>query len=137
MNEDKLIEEAKSWKGTKWMHGQAVKGAGADCIQFIVAVYKELELLPKNFKTIRYNRDYALHNSDSALLREIKKYCHIVSLSDLRVGDILLYKYDRCEHHAAIYIGNKKIIQSKLRIGVVESYLSDENNFFKSAWRLN
>lgn len=134
---NKIIDEFKSWKGTKWVHGQSCKGAGVDCVQLLVAGFKSLGLLPPIFKTIKYNQDYALHNSTSVLLLELKKHCHLISLDQIKAGDILVYKYDKTAHHTAVYIGNKKIIHSKIRQGVIESYLSDEQKNFVSAWRLN
>ncbi len=134
---EEIIKECKSWKGTKFGHGVALKGYMADCIQFGVAVYRNLGMLPSNFKTQKYNRDWALHNSESVLVATIQKYCHQIQFDDIRVGDILLFKFGKCASHTAIYIGDGKIIHSVVKQGVIESNLKDWMGKFVSAWRLS
>lgn len=135
MNKQAIIDEARTWLGTKWIHNQALKGGGADCSQFVIAVFKNVGLLPKTYKSIKYNRDWALHNSESKLLIEVKKYCKQVNIKDLQAGDILLYKSGKCASHIAIYLGNDKLIHSKIRAGVVEAYIWEHKKDLVSAWR--
>ena len=135
MNND-TVSIAKSWIGTRWVHGQSLKGVGADCIQFIISVAKESGQIPEEYKSIRYSQDWALHNSRSILLEEIQKLCIQISIEDIQVGDILIFNYGKCASHAGIYIGDRKMIHSKIRSGVIESGISRYMPRFNSAWRV-
>lgn len=134
--EEKLIQECHEWKGTKWAHCVALKGYKADCIQFIIVVFQNIGLIDKNFKTQKYQQDWALHNSHSVLMDEMTKHCLRVKLTDIRIGDVITFDYGKCTSHAALYIGAGKIVHSKIRQGVVESYLVDYDSIINSVWRL-
>lgn len=137
MNEKLIIEEIRSWINppTKWMHGVALKGYGADCIQFLVALAKVFKWLPDDFKTIKYDRDFALHNADSILLKEIENYCIRLEDRDFQVGDILLFNFGRCASHAGIYIGDGKMVHAHIRAGVEEIDVNRIMDKFVSVWR--
>src|SRR3990172_3069107 len=105
MTDQEIITEARSWMRppTPWKHGIALKGFGADCIQFIVAMVKGFGWLPAGYETKKYNQDYALHNDLSVLKRDIAEFCVEVQVDALKVGDILLFVYGRCANHAGLY----------------------------------
>ena len=132
--DQQIIDVLNSWKGTKWIHGQGLKGVGADCIQFMLSAAKELEWLPSDYQSIKYNRDWALHNERSILLEEINKVCDEISLNEIQIGDLLIFKFGKCAGHSGFYIGNNKIIHSKIKAGVVEDVFDVKN--FHSAWRI-
>ncbi len=134
MNENEIINILNSWKGTKWIHGQSLKGVGTDCIQFIISVGKELNWLPSNYKSIKYTRDWALHNDKSILLEEVSKLCDKILLNEIQIGDILIFKFGRCAGHSGFYVGEDRIIHSKVKAGVVEERVNMKN--FHSAWRI-
>ncbi len=134
--EERLVRECREWIGTKWAHGVALKGYKTDCVQFIVAVYQRLGLLDPAFRTRKYARDWALHNSESALLAELEKHAVKVGLKEFRIGDIVVFRYGRCASHAAVYIGEGRIVHAVIRKGVIESPLSEYAARMHSAWRL-
>ena len=119
-SDEQIIAEARSWVGTKWKHGVALKGFGTDCVQFIVAIAKQFEWIPNDLKTPKYNRDWALHNSESLLIPELEKHCHRVNFHEVQVGDVLIFKYGQCASHAGIYIGDGRMVHSHVRHGVQE-----------------
>lgn len=137
ITDEQIIQEIKSWIGTPWAHGVALKGYKADCLQFIVEVYKNLNFLPHNFKTIKYNKDWALHNSESKLLEIIKNYGYKVAVDKLQVADVLLFNFGRCAHHAGLYIGKGKVVHTHIKHGITETLLKDLKKEFVSAWRIN
>ncbi|MDD2321745.1 MAG: NlpC/P60 family protein, partial [Geobacteraceae bacterium] len=132
---EQLIAEICSWEKTRWVHGQAVKGVGTDCVQFPVAVAKWAGWLPAGFKTVPYDVDYALHNEESILVRELKKYCNQVPLDQVRPGDLLAFFFGKCESHAGFYIGNGQVMHAHIRHGVVRTELRSIRSKLKSAWR--
>lgn len=113
-----LIRECRSWKGTKWMHRVALKGYRVDCVYFIMAVAKEMGWLPLCYEPPLYPRDWHLHSSDSILLKEILKFGNKVE--NLQVGDVILYKFGKAISHAAWYLGKNGAIHSHMKKGVVE-----------------
>ena len=131
--DEQIIDILNSWKGTKWIHGQSLKGVGTDCIQFVISAAKELEWLPPDYQSVKYNRDWALHNERSILLEEINKFCDEIPLNKIQIGDLLIFKFGKCAGHSGFYIGNNKIIHSKIRAGIVEEVFNIKN--FHSAWR--
>lgn len=134
MTDAELIAEIKSWKGTRWIHGQCVKGVGVDCVRFICAIGRFAGWVPPNYSVPVYEIDWALHNEVSMLEQEIRKFCHRSS-QPFKPGDILLYLYGKCASHAGIYIGDNKMVHSYRGQGVVESSLNHYEKSFHSAWR--
>lgn len=131
-----LMNELSEWKGTKWIPGQACKGVGVDCVNFVVAVYKNIGSVPKSFEMPVYYQDWSLHNSNSILVEYLTNYTDKISLSDIDIGDLITYRYGRCASHIAIYIGNGEIIHSRFGKGVIISKVSEFSKMFESAWRI-
>ena len=123
--EKRFIEECRSWLGTKWMHGVAVKGYKVDCIHFVVEIAKTIGWLDKKYEIKPYPREWALHCAESKLMIGMSKFCAPVILKDIETGDILLYKFDRCTSHAAFYLGDNKAIHAHIQYGVVEFDIND------------
>ncbi len=130
ITDEQIIKETLSWKGTKWMHGQCVKGYRTDCIQFIIHIGQKFGWVPEEYKPPSYRIDDA-----SMLLREIAKFCDRVdNLRLAEVGDILVFKTTACASHAAIYIGPDRMVEAKVRGGVQEANIKQAQGFH-SVWR--
>ncbi len=136
IEEDKeIIAEARSWIGTKWMHGQCVKGYRTDCIRFIVEMGKKFGWVPEGYEPPQYRQDWALHNNESVMIRELKKFCEQVdNLRLAEIGDILVFKTGRCAAHAGIFIGDDRMVEASLRSGVQEASIKNAKGFH-SVWR--
>lgn len=134
--DEKIIKETESWLGTPWMHGQALKGVGADCVRFIVAVAKNLDWIPQNYLPPPYNQDWALHNEISILEQELQKFGHKVEPPYI-VGDIITFIYGKCASHAGIYVGDNQMIHSYRWHGVAKAAIAHYADKFHSAWRVN
>lgn len=139
-NDEKTVKEvASSWLNKRWIHGQALKSEGADCIQFIVAVAKELGWLPEDYKTIKYARDWSLHSNRSILLEEISKVCHKVdftSIEELREGDVLVFTNGQTSGHGGLYIGDGRMIHAHIRHGIQEDFVVKYKDKLDSVWRV-
>ena len=134
MTETELITEIRSWRGNRWRHGQALKGHGTDCIQWLVTIGRQAGWIPEAYKPPRYNRDWALHNNESVLLQEIQRFCNPISHAT-QPGDILIFKYGLTESHAGIYIGNNRMVHAHIRHGVIEEDINRYADKLQSVWR--
>lgn len=128
--------ELQSWLGTKWVHNQACKGVGADCVQFIVEAVKNVNLLPKSYKTRKYDKDWAMHNARSILREEIFKVADKIDTKEIQEGDIVLFMTGRTSGHLGVYLGNNQLIHSHIQNGVSIAEFNNVNTTIESVWRL-
>lgn len=146
MNEfNKTIEsEICSWLGKRWIHGQSAKSTGADCIQFIVAIAKFAGWLPQNYQTIRYAKDWAVHNDKSVLKDELEKVANQImkkedrvlnNLDKLQLGDVIVIVSGKTAGHAGIYLKDGRIVHSHIVRGIVKESLSIYEDLLDSVWR--
>jgi cell wall-associated NlpC family hydrolase len=119
-----VIRAARSWLGTPYHHRAAVKGAGADCALFPVAVYKECGILPADYEPPEYSSQWHLHRSEELYLREIEKFCselyvepgHMTSAP--QPGDFMVIQFGRTFSHGAIVVDWPMVIHSYIPHGV-------------------
>lgn len=133
--EKQIIEEARSWIGTKWIHGQALKGVGTDCIQMIISIAKTFGWIPQNYTVAPYNQDYALHNETSQIKAGIVEFCYEVTDGKYKVGDIMLFAFGKCASHAGIYVGDNRIVHAPIKYGVLEDNIKNVGKPLESVWR--
>ncbi len=144
LEHEKLMSELEEWIGSRWMHGQAVKGYATDCVQFLVHVGKKMDWVPPEYEPPKYNRDWALHNNESVLEQEIGRFCNRLQMTEeqlrrlegIEVGDILLFREGMCASHAGLLVEDGVMIHAHIRKGVVKEPISQ---YFlerlKSVWR--
>jgi cell wall-associated NlpC family hydrolase len=133
--ETKMVQEIRSWIGTKWKHNVALKGWGTDCIQFIVKIGKEFDWIPDDYDTGKYHAGWALHNTRSILLEGIQELCEQVNDDQYQIGDIFVYVYGKAATHAGIYIGNGVIVHAHIKHGVIDTPIKDMDGVLDSVWR--
>ena len=105
-----VVEEAKTWLRTPWVHRARVKHAGVDCAQLLIGVFAGAGVIAE-FDTGEYPADWMLHREDERFIGWIDKY--MVPLEGTpQPGDIVLWKYGRCFSHAAIVIDWPVVIHS-------------------------
>lgn len=81
-----IVEEARTWKGTPWMHQQAVKGVGADCVAFIEAV--ALETLATG-GDVSFAKDYSRSEDGATMLRLLAEHMEQIDPAEALPGDVL------------------------------------------------
>lgn len=106
---ERIKAEAMTWIGTPWHHAARVKGAGVDCVNFLIAVYSRIGLMP-NIKLAHYPHDWHMHRDEPKFLNGLAEHCDKVD--DVMTGDIVMFKYGRHAAHGAIYIGDNKIVHA-------------------------
>jgi cell wall-associated NlpC family hydrolase len=125
---DKVIEEAKTWKGTPHRNGARVKGAGVDCGQILIAVYESAGVLAKgSCDPGYYPADFAMHRGEENYLGWIEKYCDQIDLETdaPQPGDVALFQFGRVISHAGIVTTWPRILHSYVGLGVIESDIKE------------
>lgn len=87
---DRLTEVLESWKGTPYLAGHAIKGQGADCIQFVNGVLNELYgrdvVLPRLPATAAYHSESAAN----PVLKALMKGFPYDRVDEVEPGDIIV-----------------------------------------------
>lgn len=121
---ERIAAEARTWLGTPHVNMAKVKGVGVDCGMLLIGVLEGARIIkPGTIYIAPYSNMWHLSHSEEWFLRHVQKYC--TKVTDLQSGDFLLYKYGRCISHAAIYIGQDKVIHALISQGVIVTEMSD------------
>lgn len=136
-----IIQEAKSWVGTRFHHQGRIKKSkndfgGCDCLAIIIGVAKKLNIPSGiirdniNIPLYKFDRmDYGRHPSNNQLYNTLSKVMNIKYT--LEVGDVILFNIQNRSQHLAIYSYNNSIIHCLLTAKkVIEHPLSN-------LWKLN
>ena len=130
----KFLAILESWLGTPYRHLQMAKGRGADCTLFIGACYLEAGILTAVTYDY-YPRDWHIHTDEEVVLESLVRHftSHLTAglraerIEDLETplmrGDFLCLKQPerKVTHHAAVYLGENRIIHALTRLGVTRS----------------
>lgn len=81
-----VIRVAKEWLRTPYHHLGKVKGSGADCAMFPLAVYQECGVLPADFVPPVYSMQWHLHRSDELYLKTIEPFTQEIVAGKPRAG---------------------------------------------------
>jgi cell wall-associated NlpC family hydrolase len=113
-----LVEEALTWRKTPFHHAARVKGAGVDCLTFIVEVYERVGIVA-GVEIPFYRPDFMRHNREQTYLEGLLRYGKEVEYP--LPGDILIVKWGRIFAHAAIVIDWPRVIHASTDYGVIEA----------------
>jgi cell wall-associated NlpC family hydrolase len=112
-----IIAAARSWLGTPYHHRAALRGAGADCAMFPLAIYRECGLIPATYQPPEYSSQWHLHRSEELYLAEVQKFAS-ESSEEPRPADFVVFKFGRTFSHGAIVIEWPLVIHSYIPHGV-------------------
>ena len=105
----RIVDEAKSWLGTRYHRQANVKGAGVDCAMILVEVYANAGLIER-FDPRPYAPDWHLHRSEEKYLEQIVG--HADEVEDPQPGDVILIKFGRAFSHSAIVVNYPLVIHA-------------------------
>ena len=115
---DAIVNEAKDCLKTPWHHRACVKGAGFDCVFFLVHVYNKVGLTNIVDADIPYYpKDIMLHRNSETVLEVVIRYAREVETP--LPGDVILWKFGRIYSHAAIVTNYPEIIHASRPDGMV------------------
>lgn len=130
-----IIEEALTWLNTPFHHKAMLKGVGVDCAHFCKGVFVNLGMVER-FDVADYPPDWHLHHGGERLLEYVRAYCDQVP--EPQAGDIALFRFGRCESHAAIVLEWPRVIHAYFNQGVVYASANDAELIGRhhSFWRV-
>lgn len=103
----RLMSQYASWKGVRYRLGGSSK-RGIDCSAFVQRTFRE-----------QFGLELPRSTNEQ---RDIGKS---VSRSDLRTGDLVLFRAGSTGRHVGIYIGNDQFVHASTSSGVTISNLSE------------
>jgi len=124
---EKIVEQARSYKGTKWRHLGRGRG-GLDCVGLITAVAYDLGIC--DYTPIPYTRN----TRPETMVAQFKLFCYQVNIKDAKPGDIALF-YTGHRGHCGFFTGNslihsyfdqKKVVESDWK-----SFINQDNRIMK------
>lgn len=128
-----VVAEAESWYGTPYRDCSACKGkaGGIDCGQFLKAVFQGAGVKPKDgipTPTV-YSTQIWLHKDDTTYIDILSTYMREIPESEVKAGDVVLFKQGRGWSHAAIVKDYPKhVIHVTNKDGVCAGDVSSETN---------
>jgi hypothetical protein len=120
-----IVEVAKYWYGTPYRGWTCLKGIGADCGQLLKGVYMEAGHQPADGvpTPLDYSLQVSLHRKSMEYINIIEKYMREIPESEVKPGDVVVYKLGLAFAHAAIIVKwPEHIIHSLNREGVTAGH---------------
>jgi len=90
-NADRIVEIARGWIGTPYVHQASLKGVGCDCLGLIRGIWRELygeepEDVPP------YSMDWAEATGAETLYMALSRHARSTPTNDIARGDIALFR---------------------------------------------
>ncbi len=124
----RVVQEARSWIGTPYLHQATVKGAGTDCLGLLRGVWRSLvgdepQVVPA------YTDDWAEPAREEVLFQAADRWLVPKNPGDASVGDVLLFRMRQggIAKHLGIQTETGEraaFVHAYTQHGVVESPLS-------------
>ena len=124
-----VVQAARGWIGTPYLHQASVRGAGCDCLGLLRGVWREVygaepEAVPP------YTMDWAEPQGIEVLLGAARRHLVEKPVAAAAPGDVLVFRMrdGAVAKHVGLMSASAAFIHSFSGHGVVESALTD-------AWR--
>lgn len=104
---ERYAEEAIRWANipVPFRHRGLTK-QGCDCTGLLIGVAQSLNRLNK-YQLRKYKFDWNLHGGACDIITtELEKVADCVVKSPPKIGDLLVFKFGKCNAHAGIFVGN-------------------------------
>lgn len=126
---ERIVDEARAWIGTPYLHQASLKGAGCDCLGLLRGVWRAIHGVEPE-RPPAYSMDWDEVAKTEVLLMAAERNLRPRGLKDLKAGDVLLFRMrsDAVAKHLGIFVGEGRFVHAYARHGVVENSLS-------SPWR--
>jgi len=125
VSKELIVQEARTWLGTRWQHQACRKGVATDCIGLVGGVAEELGLVGGAVWRKDENlRGYGRTPLPEKLLDGCDRYLDRIAIADVDIGDVLVIAFPKSPQHFAIVssLNPLRIIHAySQRGGVVET----------------
>jgi NlpC/P60 family putative phage cell wall peptidase len=98
MTAAQLVENARTWLGTSYIHQASIKGLGCDCVGFLAEVAVETGLIRPEIRA-EFPTDYSRLASAGELRRLASRHLHMVPFDQRAPGDIVLMRFELDPQH--------------------------------------
>ncbi|MFT3997275.1 MAG: NlpC/P60 family protein [Asticcacaulis sp.] len=98
-----LVDEARQWIGTPYVHGQSLKGVGCDCLGLVRGVWRAV-CGDETWTVPAYSGDWAESSGKERLKEAFDVHLIRRDLKAARPGDVLIFRMrdNAVAKHAAI-----------------------------------
>jgi NlpC/P60 family putative phage cell wall peptidase len=123
---NRVVEIARGWIGTPYLHQASCRGAGADCLGLIRGVWREL-VGAEPAAMPAYTPDWSEARLDEVLWEAARR--HLVAREEAAPGDVLLFRMREgsvAKHLGILTEGGDapRFIHAYIGHGVVENSLA-------------
>lgn len=131
---EKVIEQARTWVGTKFRYQGRVKKnqnnkGGVDCLGMIFGICDELGYKYNGKPLSHYDTVVYSKKPDYSILRDkFSKFFIVKDVKDIGIGDIVLKQVSNEQFHLMIYTGKTFIHASAITFNVVEHNVDNLDN---------
>lgn len=87
----RIVEEARRWIGTPYVHQASCRGAGADCLGLVRGVWRAL-VGPEPEAPGPYTADWAEASGEERLLEAAHRHLLRVDRAKAKCGDVLVFR---------------------------------------------
>jgi len=128
MSRADVVEAARKWIGTPYVHQASAIGAGTDCLGLLRGVWRDV-VGAEPVKIPSYSRDWSEPGGDEALWRAADVHLMAKPVAEAALGDVILFRMrsGTVAKHLGIVsrIGSAPgFIHAYSRHGVIENALS-------------
>lgn len=89
----RLVKEARSWKGTRFVHQGQTKGKGVDCAHFVALVARDAGI-----EGVNIPHDYRPREDGTVMLSLLREHMEMIEQSEMRPGDVLALCDEALKH---------------------------------------
>ena len=134
-----IATKAQEWIGTPFFPKMGRKGIGADCVHFVLGVFKEAGIAPPEMALPHYTLDGGLHRARSLVIDWLSECPCVLKEDAPSTGSVVTFQFGRVPHHVGIMIDSFRFLHSIRNYGVTESSIDDSTfkDKFTSSWKPN
>lgn len=132
-----VLAEARTWRGTPFVHAADVKRQGVDCGMLVLRVYQAVGLLP-DFDPRPYPPGWWLHRTEDRFTPWLLAHAVVVD-GPPQPADIACFRMARAARgHLAIVTAWPRVLHADMTDGVAETSAThgDLSGRFVEAWRV-
>jgi hypothetical protein len=90
---NKIIDEARTFLGTRWQHIGRSKEHGVDCVGLISCVLQNLDFEVNDLLNYTHMPDFKI------LQKKLLDNAFLIDFKDIKKGDILTFKFEKTTTH--------------------------------------